>query len=274
MSPEQVSDPAKSSPFGVKYRNPQPVERSMHMRVIAHRGSAQVWPENTMLAFDYANDHGASGFEIDLQLSADGEIVLCHDDNLKRFGLKQITISQQAVADLARVEISSLNGQYRDHLMTLRQLLQKYPDKHYTFDCKGNRPAMIRHLRQLIDELAPDCHCWFLGWSQEINREIERLFPNSHCYPGYWRSWRWGVLSLLGLGNYDEPDHPILALPASFHGRKVFRKEQVRAIKQRQKQFVAYLVNTEAELKYCLDCEVDTILTDRPDKIKQFLDGW
>ncbi len=46
---------------------------------IAHRGGAGLWPENTLLAFESAARAGYDGAELDVQLTADGEVVVFHD---------------------------------------------------------------------------------------------------------------------------------------------------------------------------------------------------
>ncbi len=50
---------------------------------IAHRGGADLWPENTMAAFRGALDLGCDGMELDVHLSRDGELVVFHDEALK-----------------------------------------------------------------------------------------------------------------------------------------------------------------------------------------------
>lgn len=50
--------------------------------VIAHRGGAALWPENTMGAFRRALDMGCDGLEIDVRLSAEGVGVIHHDARL------------------------------------------------------------------------------------------------------------------------------------------------------------------------------------------------
>lgn len=50
---------------------------------IAHRGGAGLWPENTMEAFERAITAGADGIELDVHLSADGILVVHHDESLK-----------------------------------------------------------------------------------------------------------------------------------------------------------------------------------------------
>ena len=52
--------------------------------VCAHRGARSIAPENTHMALDKARQCGADLWEIDVQLSADGELVLFHDGTLGR----------------------------------------------------------------------------------------------------------------------------------------------------------------------------------------------
>src|SRR5690242_244398 len=67
----------------------------MHPWNIAHRGGAQLMPENTLPAFAAALGRGCDGVELDVQLTADGVAVVHHDDRL--------------MADVARE-----NGQWLD----------------------------------------------------------------------------------------------------------------------------------------------------------------
>ena len=51
--------------------------------IIAHRGGAKLWPENTLFAFEQAVAAGFDGAELDVQLSRDGQLVVFHDFHLK-----------------------------------------------------------------------------------------------------------------------------------------------------------------------------------------------
>jgi glycerophosphoryl diester phosphodiesterase len=54
------------------------------VRVIAHRGSSARAPENTLAAFRAALEDGADGVELDARLTADGVVVVMHDDDVAR----------------------------------------------------------------------------------------------------------------------------------------------------------------------------------------------
>ena len=50
----------------------------------AHRGASDYAPENTLSSFYLGLLQGANGIETDVQMTKDGEIIVMHDDNLKR----------------------------------------------------------------------------------------------------------------------------------------------------------------------------------------------
>ena len=52
--------------------------------IIAHRGASAHAPENTMEAFRIAVEHGADAIELDVHLTADGQLAVIHDDSLDR----------------------------------------------------------------------------------------------------------------------------------------------------------------------------------------------
>ena len=55
------------------------------MKVWAHRGCSQMYPENTLLAFEKAMKvKGLEGIELDIQLTKDGELVVIHDERIDR----------------------------------------------------------------------------------------------------------------------------------------------------------------------------------------------
>lgn len=55
------------------------------MKIWAHRGCSQNYPENTILAFEKAVElKDLTGIELDIQLAKDGELVVCHDERVDR----------------------------------------------------------------------------------------------------------------------------------------------------------------------------------------------
>jgi glycerophosphoryl diester phosphodiesterase len=80
--------------------------------VLGHRGARREAPENTLLAFEKAIDAGANGVELDVRLSADGEVVICHDPTLADLtGERELRpVACLTAAELSRVELGAGQG--------------------------------------------------------------------------------------------------------------------------------------------------------------------
>ncbi len=72
--------------------------------VIAHRGASACCPENTLSAFQTAMDMKADMVELDVQLTADREIVVFHDENLSRCTDGRGRVSDHSFARLRELD--------------------------------------------------------------------------------------------------------------------------------------------------------------------------
>lgn len=81
--------------------------RAGSFTLIAHRGSPLRAPENTLSSFEMAVEAGATAIETDIQLTADGIPVLCHDDLLQRYGHGDRTINSLQFAELKTLDFGS-----------------------------------------------------------------------------------------------------------------------------------------------------------------------
>ena len=54
--------------------------------LFAHRGVSSLAPENTMAAFKKVKELGIPGVELDVHLTKSGELVVIHDESVKRTG--------------------------------------------------------------------------------------------------------------------------------------------------------------------------------------------
>jgi glycerophosphoryl diester phosphodiesterase len=73
--------------------------------VIAHRGASAYAPENTLAAFELAARQGADMIELDVQRSADGVLVIFHDDTTERWDGRTRLASQCTLAELLALDI-------------------------------------------------------------------------------------------------------------------------------------------------------------------------
>lgn len=84
------------------------VQRTSAPLIIAHRGASVEAPENTLAAFRLAIAQGADGLECDLRMSADGVIVISHDDSLKQTHEHPVGIAEATAAQLATFDVPTL----------------------------------------------------------------------------------------------------------------------------------------------------------------------
>lgn len=73
------------------------------MKVFAHRGFSHRFPEGTRAAYQGAIDAGADGFECDVRLTRDKEIICFHDRTLERITGKRKAVSRISAPDLAQL---------------------------------------------------------------------------------------------------------------------------------------------------------------------------
>lgn len=71
--------------------------------IYAHRGSSFDHPENSRAAFMAAIEDGADGFECDLRLTKDGEIVIWHDSNMSRIARNKASIAHTQFSELKEI---------------------------------------------------------------------------------------------------------------------------------------------------------------------------
>lgn len=103
--------------------------------MIGHRGNPGVAPENSLSGFLKAYENGADVIEIDVEVTKDGEIIIMHDDSIKRTttysGDK--LIGQMTLEEIKAEFIREKSGDPSDEKVpTLKELLEAFEDK----DCK------------------------------------------------------------------------------------------------------------------------------------------
>ena len=70
--------------------------------LVAHRGLAPGFPENTLLAFRHALELGVDFLEVDLRMTRDGVPVIIHDDTVDRTTDGQGEVETFTLAELKK----------------------------------------------------------------------------------------------------------------------------------------------------------------------------
>lgn len=111
------------------------------MRLIGHRGARGEAPENTLSGFRYLRDLGVRAVELDIQVSADEELVVIHDNSLERttLGTGEVRLTDsQALARLNATRRAFPDWPDIEGIPTLRQVMTLLKDfEHIQFEVKA-----------------------------------------------------------------------------------------------------------------------------------------
>ena len=118
------------------------------VEIIAHRGASFDAPENTLAAMKLAWEQNADGVELDLWLSKDGQLIVFHDKETKRFDATARAITNLTLAEARQLDVGSWKGQKfsGEPVPTLESILATIP--------KGKRVVLeIKDGPRIVPEL-------------------------------------------------------------------------------------------------------------------------
>lgn len=133
--------------------------------LVAHRGNAADFPENSLAGFASALDAGLAWVELDVQLSADGSPFVIHDIRLERTTRAQGDLRQLRAGELAGIDAGE-PGRFGDRhrgtplprLADFAALLARYPRAGAFVELKRASLAHHGHERcvdRVLAELGP-----------------------------------------------------------------------------------------------------------------------
>lgn len=251
---------------------------------IAHRGGAGVAPENTMLAFRQAVDaFGADMLELDVQPTADGELVVFHDDTLDRCTDARGPVAARTWAELADVDAGhafTADGgathpfRGRDvRIPRFAELLAVFPDLPLNVELKTG-PLSAAAVGPLVELLrthrALDRVC--LGSEDDaLGAALHAAAPEAcHFYPA--AALTALVMSLkTGQPPAVDPRFHVLDMPFVWQGMRLIDADLVSACRTRGLWVNAWTVDSPDEMRYLHEVGAGGIMSDRPDVLRTTL---
>ena len=229
--------------------------------ILGHRGASGYAPENTMEAFELAAKMGADGFELDVHLTSDGQIVICHDEKIDRTSNGQGIIPEYTFAELRAMDFGFhfYNGQRKGiRIPTLDEVygLAKPLGLTINVEIKPSNPEIIPACYE-----AAKRHCMldnviYSSFDHFQVRRMKDMYPDTFVAPLYSVSLfnPWNIC-----GDLDaKAIHPkYLQIPRS--------EDYVKHCHDRGIRVHTWTVNTEDDVQQMLDLGVDAIITNYPD---------
>jgi glycerophosphoryl diester phosphodiesterase len=99
--------------------------------IVAHRGATAVAPEHTIPAYEAAVTAGADALWLDVQESADEQLVVVHDTRLERTTNGRGRVRERTVRELKRLDAGRWFGwRFRgQRIQTLSEVLERFRDR-------------------------------------------------------------------------------------------------------------------------------------------------
>lgn len=123
--------------------------------VLGHRGASEDAPENTLAAFRLALAQGADGVELDVWRCRSGEVVVLHDEDLRRVAGSPLRVGEATLAELRALDVGAWKSpRFRgERVPLLREVLEALPGAIVNVELKS-RGRDLRLARAVAGELA------------------------------------------------------------------------------------------------------------------------
>lgn len=156
------------------------------VQLFAHRAGAHEQDENTLQAFQNTYDQGLRGFETDIRMTQDGELVIFHDASLDR-----ITGQQGIVEEMTAPELRKIRTKKGNPILFLDELLDFLEDKpgvYLELEMKTNPKAYPQEmLEKYCDQLykaamakKPESSTYlFTSFDKRPLQYIKATYPNA-----------------------------------------------------------------------------------------------
>ena len=79
-------------------------QQATEIMVIGHRGGRAEFEENTLAAFKGSFEKGVRGYETDIRMTADEELVITHDASLKRMAGVDLNVEKSTRKEIKKVK--------------------------------------------------------------------------------------------------------------------------------------------------------------------------
>lgn len=227
---------------------------------VAHRGGAALGLENTAAAFQLAVDLGYRYLETDVRATTDGVCIAFHDADLHR-----LTGVRGATAARTWAQVRDLRVLGRAPVPRLEDLLASWPEVHWMLDVKqpSALPSLVRAIR---DCGAAERVCLSGTWDRWLDAARRDLGPSLRTALG-WRS----LGELLCSAGGHRPQASFAHVPLRLGGRRLPSRRLVRRAHARGLRLLVWGVDDAREAHRLLDDDVDGIITDRTDLLREVL---
>lgn len=238
--------------------------------LFAHQGGEGEWPNNTLFALENSERLGADVLDVDVHLSKDGQLVLCHDPTLDRTTDATGPITGRTAAELKNVDagyrFTTDKGRtypYRGQhigIPTLEECFQRFPGKRFGVEIKPDDPRAVTELLRLSKAYSNPIV--LSSFHDDLMRDARKAGMATSATPGEVRVFL--VLSTLHLESLFSPPYEALQVPREHKGTRVLSARLVEAAHARGVAVVPWTLNTASDIQEAWQLLVEGVNTDFP----------
>jgi glycerophosphoryl diester phosphodiesterase len=234
------------------------------VRVTAHRGHARAAPENTLSAMRKAIESGADYAEMDVQLTADGKVVLLHDRDLKRVAGVSRRLDELSYDEVRQLDVGSWFDPIfaGERVPTLAEVINLCRGKiRLNVELKffGPDQRLAQKVADLVHEQQFESDCLVTSLNYDALQEVKRHNP-------YLRT---GLIVAHALGDVSQLEVEVLSVRADF-----LSDELLRSAHRLGREVHVWTVNDARQMTRLIKRGVDNIITSDPDLAIRVRDKW
>lgn len=250
---------------------------------VGHRGGAGIAPENTVVSLATALLYGAEMLEFDVHLTADGQLVVMHDETVDR-----TTNGTGRIGEMTLQEIQALDAGYSFtpdggatypwrgagvSAPTLAQVLGAFPDTPLLIELKSADPEIADATVALIDAVGAQDRVIVSSFHDQVIKRVREIAPEMTTGYSEAEALRFVILQRLGLAQFVKPVAPTMQLP-EWHGPlRVINPGLLRVLRRQGIELYAWTINDEETMERLLSLGVNGIITDYPDRLQRVLEA-
>ena len=230
--------------------------------VWAHRGASGYAPENTLPAFKMAADMKADGVELDVQLTKDDVIVVCHDERIDRTSNGAGRIADLTLDELRKFDFCNMNLAYEGtKIPTMEEVFDLLDPTGLTINIELKTGEIFYpELEEKIVALTKK-KCWqdrviyssFNHYSIMKIKEIDPEAKTGFLYAD-------GTLNMPGYAAENQVD----ALHPAFYNLQY--ENYMEDCAMYDIDVNVWTVNSEKDMLRCKELGVNAVITNYPDK--------